>query len=69
MPAIFHHNGKTLKTEEEYFCSVCENGEVRNAVSLSAARFYKKLYETLLLSLSENFREGIKKELNERIKS
>jgi len=69
MSEIYHHNGKTLKTEEEYYSSVCENGDVRSIVSLSAARFYKKLYETLLLSLSENFREGIKKELKERMKS
>ena len=67
MSSVFIHNGKQFKTEEEYFSSVCENGEIRNAVSLSAARFYKKLYENLLKCLSENYREGIKKELKERM--
>lgn len=69
MSEIFIHNGKHLETEEEYFSSVCENGEVRNAVSLSAARFYKKLYENLLKVTAGIMGERIEMKLKERVKS
>ncbi len=51
MSKVFYHNGKKFYTEAEYYASVVKNGEVRNSVSLAAARYYYNrclaLYEIL----------------------
>ncbi|MCX7997401.1 MAG: hypothetical protein N3A69_00430 [Leptospiraceae bacterium] len=43
----FVHFGHHFETEEEYYTSVVQRGEVRNAVSLAAARFWFKKYSEL----------------------
>jgi hypothetical protein len=70
MAEIFHHNGKEHTTEAEYFASVVKNGEVRNAVSLAAARYYYNrclaLYEMLG---KQNFGEGSPERVEEFLPS
>lgn len=51
--SIFVHNGRHFSKESEYYESVVQNGDVRNAVTLAAARFFYRETEKLQNRIKE----------------
>ena len=51
--SIYVHNGKHFKEESEYYESVVQNGDVRSAVTLAAARFFYRETEKLQNRIKE----------------